>query len=69
MSQKNDNLAVEDAADWHERIAAELATPILPENPSRELLREIEAQQERHAVFAKALKTLARKARATSSAR
>jgi hypothetical protein len=56
-------LAVEDQADWHENIAGELSRPVLPENPSPELIREIEAQEAKHVVFAKALKKLAKEAR------
>lgn len=56
-------LAVEDAADWHARIATELGHPVFPdsvEEPTN-LAREIEAQQEKHQLFAKALRTLAKK--------
>lgn len=54
-------LAVEDAADWHARIAKELENPVMPPNPEENLKREIEAQQEKHALFSKALRVLAKK--------
>lgn len=60
--KKDEVLAVRDAADWHKRIADELEDPVLPQDPATGLLREIEAQRDRHKLFAKALETLAKKA-------
>lgn len=50
----------EAAADWNARIAAELGVPIIPEGSDVKLIREIEAQQEKHKLFSRALIALAR---------
>jgi hypothetical protein len=46
-------------ASWHEKIARQLADPILPKGAEETRRREIETQQERHALFAKTIKKLA----------
>lgn len=49
---------VQSSAEWHAHIAKELANPVA-ECVSTETSREIEAQRERHELFAKSLAKLA----------